>query len=297
MKNTSKLLLLLCCLLTLPATGTAGKPLRQSGITRGTVKHQGLEREYLLYMPDSLPDDAPLVIVLHGYGGDADPDRYGFETVADANRFAVCYPRGEKNGAGKRGWNVRYPSQHDMRTDDVAYMRRLARHLQKKYGLSRRNTFCTGMSNGGDIAYVLAYECPDVFAAFAPVAGLTFEWAYRELDAKRPVPICEIHGTADKTSMWEGDPEGTGGWGPYIGVEQAVGYWAAVARCTHVRTEEIAPRNPSNGHRIFLHRYLGGNDGVEVWLYEIEGGKHSWGEKDMDTAAVVWNFFSKYLTR
>ena len=197
METPTKLLLLLCCLLTLPATGTAGKPLRQSGITRGTVKHQGLEREYLLYMPDSLPDDAPLVIVLHGYGGDADPDRYGFEAVADANRFAVCYPRGEKNGEGKRGWNVRYPSQHDMRTDDVAYMRRLARHLQKKYGLSRRNTFCTGMSNGGDIAYVLAYECPDVFAAFAPVAGLTFEWAYRELDAKRPVPICEIHGTAD----------------------------------------------------------------------------------------------------
>ena len=33
-----------------------------------TFKHKGLEREYFLYLPDGMKEDAPLVIVLHGYG-------------------------------------------------------------------------------------------------------------------------------------------------------------------------------------------------------------------------------------
>ena len=36
-----------------------------------TFKHKGLEREYFLYLPDGMKEDAPLVIVLHGYGGRA----------------------------------------------------------------------------------------------------------------------------------------------------------------------------------------------------------------------------------
>ena len=34
-----------------------------------TFRHKGLEREYFLYLPDGMKEDAPLVIVLHGYGG------------------------------------------------------------------------------------------------------------------------------------------------------------------------------------------------------------------------------------
>ena len=33
----------------------------------------------------------------------------------------------------------------------------------------------------------------------------------------------------------------------------------------------------------------------EVWLYEIVGGKHSWGEQDIDTGEELWKFFSKFV--
>ena len=33
-----------------------------------TMKCGGLERTYRLHIPDNLPENAPLVIVLHGYG-------------------------------------------------------------------------------------------------------------------------------------------------------------------------------------------------------------------------------------
>jgi polyhydroxybutyrate depolymerase len=138
----------------------------------------------------------------------------------------------------------------------------------------------------------MAYRHPELFRAYATIAGLTMQWAYKEWKAKRPVPIMEVHGTADKTSMWEGDPEDTGGWGAYVSVPLAVGYWAAQARCTH---EEITELPLKGEHPVVLHRYLGGDDGIEVRLYEVQGAKHSWHLADMDTCEEMWRFFRRYL--
>ena len=130
----------------------------------------GLERAYRLYLPDDLPDDAPLVFVLHGYGSDFTLDAHGFNETADRHGFAVCYPQGIADSRGKRCWNVGYPFQSDMTVDDVSFLRKLARKLQKEHRLSRRNTFCTGMSNGGEMCYLLAYRNTGTFAAVAPIS-------------------------------------------------------------------------------------------------------------------------------
>ncbi len=288
--------ILLLAALLMPLTTAAKRSDFAEGNARYTMRWRGMEREFELYLPEGLPIDAPLVIFLHGYGGKASPERYReLAELAREKGFAVCHPQGEKAPNGKTGWNVGYPKQEGWRIDDVDFVCDLARYLQRRAELSSKNTFCTGMSNGGDIIYLIAYRRPKVFAAMAPVAGLTFEWIYRKYKAKRPVPLLEIHGTKDKTSMWEGDPENTGGWGPYISVPLSTAYWATVAGCTHEITGEIAPRTPENGHRIITHKYVGGKDGVEVWLYEIVGGGHSWGDTDLDTAGATWEFFSKYL--
>jgi polyhydroxybutyrate depolymerase len=153
------------------------------------------------------------------------------------------------------------------------------------------------MSNGGEMCYLMAYLRPDVFAAFAPIAGLSMEWSYRKYEAERPVPMMEVHGTEDKTSRWEGDPFNEGGWGSYLAVPQAVGYWAAKARCTHEETVEL----PLVRNKVILHRYMGGEPAwkggpaTEVRLYEVIGGKHTWALNDMDTCNEIWNFFSIYL--
>lgn len=61
-----------------------------------TFRHKGLEREYFLYLPDGMKEDAPLVIVLHGYGGRAMRGGSALCGVADREKFAVCYPQGRR---------------------------------------------------------------------------------------------------------------------------------------------------------------------------------------------------------
>ena len=262
-----------------------------------TMKHGGMEREYWLYLPSDIKPDAPLVILLHGYKAKAEGYRPEMITVAEENGFALCYPQGALDGKGKTCWNVGYPFQEGLKTDDVDFLCTLARHLQKEHDLSRQNTFLTGMSNGGEMCYLMAYLRPDVFTAFAPIAGLSMEWSYRKFDAKKAVPLMEVHGTADKTSCWDGDPFNEGGWGAYLAVPQAVAYWAAQARCTYEETVEM----PLVRNKVIMHRYMGGEpiwkDGpaVEVRLYEVIGGKHPWALNDMDTCREIWNFFSIYL--
>ena len=193
--------ILLMMLYALPTFGSPSEPTVQ------TCTVDGLKRTYRLYLPEQLPNDAPLVFVLHGYGGNFNLDQHGLNEAADRHGFAVCYPQGEKDGRGKPCWNVGYPFQADMTIDDVSFLCKLADQLQKKHRLSKKNTFCTGMSNGGEMCYLLAYTRPDVFAAVAPISGLTLEWTYRKYDAPVPIPLFEIHGTQDRTSAWEGDLE------------------------------------------------------------------------------------------
>ena len=260
-------------------------------------RHQGLDREYWMYIPENLPEQAPLVFVLHGYGGKAEGYCPQMIETARKHGFAVCYPQGEKAPKGKTGWNVGYPKQEGMKTDDIDFICDLARHVQKKFSLSRKNTFFSGMSNGGEMCYIMAMQHPEAFSAYASVAGLTMEWAYRSMSPKMAVPLMEIHGTADKTSLWEGDPDNNCGWGEYISVPLAVGVWAAEAKCTHTETVELPVRN----NKVLMHRHLGGSPAweggpeIEVRLYEVVGGKHSWAHKDMDTCEEIWKFFSKYL--
>ena len=266
---------------------------------RFTMKNQGLEREYYLYRPEGLKDGAPLVIVLHGYGGSALKGKKEMMDIADRNGFAVCYPQGIKDPKGKPGWNVRYPSQEGMKTDDVKFLVALSKEVQKKFSLSAKNTFLTGMSNGGDIIYLIAMRAPKAFKAMASIAGLQFSWMETEYSYKHPLPFMEVHGTEDRVSEWLGDPENKGGWGPYIPVPAAVARVIAVNGCTEEYVTELPRREGRN--QVTLYQFKGGKPAVkggrptEVWLYKVDGGDHSWSDKDLDTCSEIWRFFSLWL--
>lgn len=263
----------------------------------GSMEFQGLEREYYVYVPDSLAAQRPLVLMLHGYGGKA----YGYrpEMLESAKRhgFAVCVPQGYGvDGKFKPGWNVGYPAQKEMGTDDVAFVLALADRVCGEFSLSRANTFYSGMSNGGDLAYMIAFSHPGAFNAIASVAGLEMQWVSRSMKASGPVPFMEIHGTADKTSMWDGDPQNTGGWGAYLAVPIAVGDIVSANRCEYEECVELPLKDAAKPSRqVVLHRYLGSPDGCEVRLYEVRGGKHSWHMSDLDTTEEIWDFFKDYL--
>ena len=258
---------------------------------RYTFTYDGRERECWLYIPPGGRKNVPLVMVLHGYGGKADGYRPEMMFLAREEGFAVCYPQGRVNSVGKTGWNVGYPTQQDLKDDDVALVTALAKQLQEEFELSKENTFLTGMSNGGEMCYLLAYSSDNTFSALASVAGLTMKWLYDGPKGRRPIPFLEIHGTADKTSRWEGDPTGKYGWGGYMGVPAAI---EAIVKQNGCKACEdmVLPRRSAAANKVILHKYTGG---TEVRLYEVEGGKHSWAMKDLDTCREIWDFFRQYL--
>ena len=253
----------------------------------------GVERTYKLYLPKSIKPNAPLVFALHGYGGSFNFDHVGLNEAADRHGFAICYPQGSKDGRKNNCWNVGYPFQADMTVDDISFLCTLAKHLQKQHSLSRRNTFCTGMSNGGEMCYLLAYDRQSTFKAVAPIAGLTMEWMPKAYTRTRPIPLFEIHGTEDRTSEWSGDLENKGGWGAYIAVPDAINYWVKRNGCQREVTEKLPLKN-TGSNQVISHKYVDAKGGNDVWLYEIVGGGHTWGIKDLDTAEEIWKFFSTF---
>ena len=261
-----------------------------------SLKVDGHMRQFVMYLPDGLQADAPLVFMLHGYSSGIKHDNIMIGP-ADRHGFAVCIPQALIDPQGETSWNVGYSFQQGWLVDDVKALCRIARHVQKRYRLSRENTFLTGMSNGGEMCYLMAYSKQSIFKAVAAISGLTMAWTYEQMEAPRPLPLMEIHGTEDRLSEWTGDMEDKTGWGTYLPVPVAVGYWVAKNRCTHEETERTERLKGAEGHPIIKHRYSSPTTGCDVWLYEIVGGVHSWHTEDIDTGEEIWQFFSHYLKK
>ena len=238
-----------------------------------SLKVDGYMRRFDLFLPEGIKTDAPLVFYLHGYGGGIYRKNPMIE-IASREGFAVCIPQGLKDPKGKASWNVCYPFQEGWKVDDVKSLSKIAAYVQKRYHLSRNNTFLTGMSNGGEMCYLMAYSKQNTFKAVAPIAGLTMAWIYQQMQAPCPIPLMEIHGTADRVSEWTGDMEDKGGWGAYLPVPVAIGYWVAKNRCTHEQVERVESLQGEKGHPVIKHRYSSPITGCEVWLYEVVGGVH-----------------------
>ena len=253
-----------------------------------SFNHEGHVRQYYLYEPDLLEENAPLVFVMHGYGGSANGiiSYSGMNTIADQYGFAVCYPNGTIDQSGNRFWNVGYNMHQNETVDDVDFLSSLAQYLQEEYNLSSQNTFATGMSNGGDISYMLACQAPNIFSAIAPVAGCMMTWILESCDPSLSVPVLEIHGTNDNVTWWEGDPNDLGGWGPYIGTEEGIDFWVNINACTSSEDIPLPNTNTIN------HRYFDCNDNTEVWLYEVVGGGHVWPGY---SSQEIWSFFSSFI--
>ncbi len=136
------------------------------------------ERTYLLHLPLAFDGkrSLPLVVVLHGGGGNAPGavDMTGFSEKADKEGFVVVYP----NGSGRLKnrlltWNSGNCCGYalDSSADNVGFIRVLIDELEKTRAIDPKRVYATGMSNGGMMTYRLACELSDKIAAAAPVAA------------------------------------------------------------------------------------------------------------------------------
>ena len=268
----------------------------------------GETRQYILHRPDGLQENSPLVFVLHGLGGSASGIReYSrMDKVADENGFAVCYPQGtggsEDTKYTKKGthfWNVGYEVHKNETVDDVEFITSLAMFLQEKYNLDSEKTFCTGMSNGGDMSYLLGCAAPDIFKAIAPITGCMMKWIYDSCNENDPVPVFHVHGTADHTTYYDGDEENRDEWGAYMGVERTINLWIERNECSNTSVNTLPDIDKNDGSIVIAQKNTGGKNNNEVWFYKVIGGDHEWpqgwpknsGNQDLNTSAEIWNFF------
>jgi polyhydroxybutyrate depolymerase len=265
--------------------------------------HDGLSREYYLYLPDSMEVDSPLLFVFHGYSGSASSimNYSGLNQIADDNGFAVCYPQGLIDEWDYAFWNVGYDWHVDETVDDVGFSTSLAQYLQTEYNLSAQNTFSTGMSNGGDMSYLLACQASDVFKAVAPVAGCMMTWLYNSCVPLNPIPVFEIHGTDDDVTWWDGaDENNNDGYGPWESVDTTFNFWTQLNSCTEFIIDTLPDIDMSDGSYVVSHKNTNGLNNNEVWLYEVVNGGHDWpgayGNMDFNSSEEIWNFFENFIS-
>ena len=266
-----------------------------------TFNHNGVEREYYLHLPESLPTGSPLVFVFHGYGSNAS-NIMGYSNmndVADENNFAVCYPQGTTDIYGERFWNVGYEFHSSETVDDLGFILELSQFLEMQYFISRNNIFSTGMSNGGDFSYLIACEAFYRFQAIAPVAGTMMTWIFNSCQPNEPLSVFEIHGTNDNITLWEGDIDNSEGWGSYMGINSIINFWEEQNNCQLFSSDTLENESTSDGSFIVSETYSNCIYSNVVRLYKIINGGHDWpgafGNMDIDSSEEIWEFFEQNM--
>jgi polyhydroxybutyrate depolymerase len=261
-----------------------------------------IDRTYVVHVPASYDGSraVPLVLVLHGSGGDAEEAARisGMSAKSDAEGFLAVYPEG--TGTSKTfnaGLCCGYAGR--TMTDDVAFMRNIVMDVSVDYLVDPQRVYVTGMSNGAMMAHRVACEMSDVVAAIAPVAGAL---EVVECAPARPVSAIVFHGRADAIVPYDGGPAPTtprGMDGDYDPLSTAVDHWATTAGCTGATDEQVTANVT---HQV----RTGCQAGYGVELYTVADGGHAWpgGEPgwlggDVPTTDVVatdliWDFFAAH---
>jgi polyhydroxybutyrate depolymerase len=233
------------------------------------------DRSYEIVLPAS-PRGAPLILALHGGGGD--PDQFakssGFGRAAVAAGYAVAFPA----GTGRRGdriltWNAGYCCGPALRnqSDDLGFLMRVIRDAQDRFGLGDR-VYMTGMSNGSMMAQSFAARNPGLLRAVAGVSG-TMDTSRIRLGG--PVPALILHGTADAMVPYgggKGDSSLTRtSFASVASVAQAfLAPWGQGLTMTEQRIDRR-----DDGTAAIVADYRKG-DKVVLRLITIEGGGHNW---------------------
>ncbi|MDA7762463.1 prolyl oligopeptidase family serine peptidase [Crocinitomicaceae bacterium] len=265
----------------------------------GTIQDGGIQREYIYYHPGSAPPNCPLVFVCHGYTGSAEGimNYSEFNQLADEYGFAVCYPQGIEDGGGNTFFNVGYDFQNNETVDDVAYLQNLNSYFQNAYSLDANKVFCTGMSNGGDLCYMLACQASETFRGVAPIAGMIMQDIMDDCNPTSEVSILEVHGTQDNVTYFDGDPNNIDGWGAYPSIPETITFFNNLFGLQLVSTENFPNINTNDGSTVSSEKYGSSNSCTEVWLYTVQGGGHDWpgayGNMDIEASREAWLFFDQ----
>jgi polyhydroxybutyrate depolymerase len=284
MKTTKLLLILLFLSVSVSATTVVD-----------SIYIGGMYRTYRLYVPPAYTGSTawPLVFNLHGYTSNASQQQLyaAMDVIADTGHFLICYPQGTQY-MGQPYWNA-----FGVGVDDIGFLSGLIDSLSASYNIDPEMVYSCGMSNGAIMSYTLACALENKIAAIASVTGTMSTYQYANCSPYRPVPVMEVHGTADPTVPYAG---GTG----MEPIDTTVKYWVTKNGCNPTAAFSNVPNiNTSDGCTAEHYVWSGGLSGSSVELYKIIGGQHTWPgspfiigttNEDFKASEKIWLFFKKY---
>ncbi|GAA3951682.1 extracellular catalytic domain type 1 short-chain-length polyhydroxyalkanoate depolymerase [Hymenobacter algoricola] len=271
---------------------------RAQTTVQGSIRSGGLRRDYRLYVPAaySAATRVPLLFNLHGYGSsNLEQENYGdFRPIADTANFLVVHPNGTVDGAGNRAWNTFAPPGG---IDDVAFLSALIDSLRLTYNIDPDRIYSTGMSNGGFMSYELAGRLSGRVAAVASVTGSIVQSHLNTFAPQHPVPVLQIHGTADNTVPYNGNSL-------FLPVPTVLSYWVQFNGCAPTpQVTQVPDVNTTDGSTAERSVWRGGRNGSVVEHYRIIGGGHTWPgsaftigvtNRDINASREVWRFLRPY---
>ena len=291
----------------------------QVASTARSIILAGLDRTYLIHVPNSYDKTKPmpLLIVLHGGGGTGEGmvklTLRGFNRLSEKEGFIVVYPDGIEKHWNDGRENVSYRA-HRERIDDVGFIAALIDVLAKQYSIDLNRVYATGISNGAMMSFRLGCELSEKITAIAPVAGSMPESLPARCLPSRPVPVLMISNTDDRLVPWGGGDIrfGRKTFGRALSVPETVKYWINHNQCSSSAAISMEPdRDPQDGTRVRKEWYNQCRESSEVILYAIEGGGHTWPggdqylpqwiigktNRDIDANEVIWDFFKKHARK
>ena len=268
-----------------------------------SVMHDGIQRSYRLYVPNIYngSESVPLVFNLHGYGSDAfQQEFYGdFRPIADTANFILVHPDGTNDITGTAFWNA-FGSPTET-VDDIGFLSALIDTLAEEYNIDMNRVYSTGMSNGGFMSYTLACQLSERIAAIASVTGTMVTPNLNACNAQHPMPVMQIHGTADPTVPYNGNAQG------FVSVEDLVDYWVDFNGCNPTAVETAVPDiDMTDMCTADQFVYSDGTNGSSVELFRVNGGAHTWPgtnpffttlgvtNQDFSASVEIWRFFNQY---
>lgn len=324
----SKLRLLVLLFVLSSCTAVRDDPASHHGDSGGSFQeHVALpgfrNRSYDVLIPGNLTTPAPVLIVLHGGGSDAvnavrmtcpGGDVTNEDCItnhAARNGYIAVFPRGTSRRLIKRmrSWNAGGGDSDDQwictsglacknDVDDIAYFNALLDALEASTQADMKRVYVTGLSNGAAMAHRLACEMPHRIAAIAAVAGANQVSAVQGCEPARPVPVLQIHGTADCAWRYDGGTPNCVGAprfkGKYISVERSMRAWRDINGCADDFLATDFPDRFDDGTRVTRLDWI--DCRAPLVVYRITDGGHAWPNGYQYLSAGMIGAVSRELT-
>lgn len=276
----------------------------EGGLNIINTNFDELNREYLIYIPESSNDSEKLPVVINLHGGSQYAQSYmdytsDMRPIADTAKFILIYPQATLDDYGNPTWHLGAENSKSTSVDDVGYIEHIIEEVSISQNIDLERVYVCGFSNGAYLTYELACLLNDKIAGIGVVGGHMFIDTYNYCSPVHPTPIINIHGTDD---FYDGIST------YYLSQENSNNYWANYNNTNEIPIiSQIENINVDDGSTVELYSWKDGDKGTTVEHYKIIGGGHDWpkineissgkegySNGDIDANILIWNYLSNY---